>query len=81
MFFAASPEQYISNVAFEWKMGFLLLSAINILMFYLTVYHEAKRLGAGDDAPFAAKIIAGFSIFLWAGVIFFGRMLPYIGSG
>jgi hypothetical protein len=28
----------------------------------------------------SAKVFAGTSLFLWVGVIFFGRMLPFLGN-
>jgi len=37
-------------------------------------------MGAGEDAPRLIKILAASQIFLWVGVIYFGRMLPYIGD-
>jgi hypothetical protein len=37
-------------------------------------------MGPGDDAPLSAKVIAGASIFLWVGVMHWGRMLPFIGN-
>ena len=76
----ATPEQYTNNLSFHLKMIFMFLAGINVLVFYLAVFHNVEALEPGEDAPFSAKIIAGLSIFLWTGVIFFGRMLPYIGN-
>jgi hypothetical protein len=78
LFFIATPEQYIENVSFHFKIASMLLAGITVL--YLTVTEEIEALGPGDDAPLSAKVIAASSIFSWAGVIYFGRMLPYIGS-
>jgi uncharacterized membrane protein len=77
-FFIATPEQYTQNVAFYWKMILMLLAGVNVL--YLTVVDEAWALGPGDDAPLTGKVIAASGIFLWVGVMYFGRMLPYIGN-
>ena len=44
---------------------------------YPTVFQRAERLGPGDDAPPAAKAIGAISLFLWVGVIFFGRMVGF----
>jgi hypothetical protein len=35
---------------------------------------------AGEDAPFAAKLVAAASLFLWLGVMYWGRMLLFIGD-
>jgi uncharacterized membrane protein len=78
LFFIGTPEQYTANVAFFWKMAFLMLAGINVL--YLTVFDEAWNLGPADNAPLRAKVFAALAIFLWVGVIFFGRMLPFLGN-
>jgi len=41
---------------------------------------KVERLGPGDDAPLAARLVGGTSLFLWVGVMFWGRMLPFIGN-
>ena len=78
MFFMATPEQYVKNVAFQWKMILVFLAGINALYFIL--FDEAWTVGPGDDAPLTAKVVAGSAIFLWLGVLFFGHMLPFIGN-
>ena len=81
LFFAGDPFQYINNIAFLWKMIFIALAGLNILAFYgAGVYRSISTLGPGADAPFSAKVIAGSSLFLWAGVMYWGRMLPFIGT-
>jgi hypothetical protein len=53
------------------------LAGVNLLAFYLTGMSRAvEHLQAGDDAPGFAKLIAGASLFLWLGVIYFGRLIP-----
>ena len=78
LFFIAKPEQYTYNIAFQWKVVFLLLSGANLL--FLTVFDGAWVFEEGDEPAVPVKLLAACSIFLWVGVIFFGRMLPYIGS-
>ena len=81
VFFVGEPLQYIDNPAFRFKMLFLLLAGWNVLLFYVTgVADRVESLEEDDDAPLSAKVFAGTSLFLWTGVIFFGRMLPYLGS-
>ena len=80
-FFAGDPFQYIHNIAFQLKMLFVLLAGINMGIFYVTgMFRHAEGLGPGQDAPFGAKIVAGTSLFLWIGVMYFGRMLPFLGD-
>lgn len=79
-FFIGAPFQYVHNVIFELKLLFILLAGINALVFELKVLPGMKNLGPGEDAPAAAKIIAVSSLFLWVGVMFLGRMLPFLGE-
>lgn len=78
VFFITVPEQYTQNVALHWKIGLVLLAAVSVL--YFTVFDEVWALRPGGDAPLTAKVIAVSTIFLWLGVIYFGRMMPFIGS-
>ncbi len=78
MFFTAAPEQYIANDPFYWKMAFLMVAGIDLL--YLTVFDKLWALESGDDAALLDKVIAASAIGAWAGVIYFGRMLPFMGN-
>ena len=79
--FVGTPEQYIHNIAFGFKVLFILLAGVNVLVFYASgVYRCVESLQPGEDAPLLAKIIAGMSLLLWVGVMYMGRMLPYIGN-
>jgi hypothetical protein len=78
MFFISTPEQYVKNIAFHWKIALVMLAGINALYFMLV--DEAWLVGSGDDAPASAKFVAASGILLWVGVLFFGHMLPFIGN-
>ena len=78
LFFVSVPEQYTQNRALQWKILLILLAAANIL--YFTMFEEAWAVQLGDDAPLKAKIIAACTILLWVGVIYLGRMMPFIGG-
>ena len=81
LFFAGAPGQYIHNSVFWYKMLFIAIAGVNVGIFYLTgLSRRVDRLGPGEDAPLAAKAIAASSLFLWFGVIFWGRMLPFLGE-
>ncbi len=81
VFFVGSPMQYIDNIAFMLKLAFLVLAALNLAVFHVSGTARAvDRLGPGEDAPVAAKVIAAASLFLWVGVMFWGRMLPFVGD-
>jgi hypothetical protein len=74
----SSPYDVIrTNVWLQLKLLFIVLAGVNLLTFYVTgMSHAVDDLRPGDDAPIMAKAIAGASLFLWLGVIYFGRLIP-----
>jgi len=78
VFFVTVPEQYTENIALHVKMILMLFGGVNVL--YFTMFDQAWALKPGDDAPVTAKVVAVSTIILWVGVIFFGRMMPFIGG-
>jgi hypothetical protein len=78
LFFIAAPEQYTSNAPFLWKIICLLVAGADLL--YLTVFDKIWALEPGDDAAVLDKAIAVTSIVAWVGVIYWGRMLPFLGN-
>ena len=77
-FFIAASEQYTQNVSFHCKVVLLELAGINYLV--LTVYDGAWSLPASADAPLSGKLLGASAIVLSVGVMYFGRMLPFIGN-
>ena len=78
LFFLASPAQYTQNPAFVWKIGLMLIAGVTLL--YPTMWAQGRQLTPTDRAPLSGRILAAGSLFLWIGVIFLGRFLPYLGS-
>ena len=78
LFLIADPGLYLARPAFPPKIALIVLAGTSIL--YFTVFDEVWDLKPGDDASLAAKVVAAATIALWLGVIFFGRMLPYLGN-
>ncbi len=78
LFFLGTPEQYVNNKVFFWKMVFVVLGGLNVAYFMLL--DEVWAVQAGDDAPLTSKIAAASAIFLWVAVLFCGHMLPFIGN-
>ena len=54
-----TPEMYMMNVSFFWKMGFLMLAGANLI--YVTTFDEPWSVGAGENAPLTSKAIAASS--------------------
>jgi hypothetical protein len=80
MFVFAEPTRYLGNPAFTWKIAFLVIAGLNVLVFNLVFARRTLPIGPGGDAPLGAKVIAGISLVSWFAVMYFGRMLPYLGE-
>jgi hypothetical protein len=78
LFFIGQAFQYIENPAFHLKLLCILLAGADVL--YLTWHEEVWEMGAGAAASALVKVLAASQIVLWIGVIYFGRMLPYLGN-
>ena len=76
-FFFAYPEQYAYNSAFHFKLAFMMLAGINVLIFYSAAFREVNALEAGADAPLRSKIITGVSLTSWVAVLICGRLLTF----
>jgi uncharacterized membrane protein len=78
IFFIGAPGQYTTNPAFHWKMIMILLAGVNVV--YFTLFDEPWDLGPGEDAPALAKAVAVTALILVVGVLWCGRMLPFLGN-
>ena len=80
VFFVGTPEQYVTNIAFAMKMLFLVVSGLNVL--YFETRHGQHVLTLAPDAPMPAafKRAGAISLACWLLVLYWGRMLPYIGN-
>lgn len=78
LFMIATPQQYADNISFHAKLVLLILAGANLL--YLTESEEPFRVGPNQRVPAMAKTMAVSAILLWIGVMYFGRMLPFIGG-
>jgi hypothetical protein len=80
IFLIGHPEQYAHNIAWWYKVGSLALAGLNAAIFETWVGRRTVPIAAGQDTPLAAKAIGVVSLISWFGVLFWGRMLPFIGS-
>jgi hypothetical protein len=78
LFFVTTPDQYTQNLSLHIKMVLMMIAGLNI--FYFTTFDETWNLSPGEDAPVRAKVVTTFTVALWVGVIYFGRMMPFIGN-
>ena len=80
MFLAAAPEQYIRNLSWWFKVLFLVIAGVNMLLFEMTQRPRMVAMGPGEDTPAAFKVIGGVSLASWLMVLYWGRMLPFLGG-
>jgi hypothetical protein len=84
VFIVGNPRQYLGpplSLSFAAKMLFIVFAGLNALLFYLSGLKRAvDGVEAGRDAPVGAKISAAVSLFLWVGVMYWGRMLQFFGK-
>jgi len=76
-FFFAFPEQYAYNRAFHFKLAFMAVAGVNVLLFYGSAFRGVRALPAGADAALRAKLFAGISLAMWVGVMTAGRLLTF----
>ena len=76
MMMADSYRYVVGDIGFAPKMAFLTIGAIAVLYFSLS--GRLWNVKPGEDAPAASKWVAAVVLLAWAGVIVFGRMLPYL---
>lgn len=81
IFCFGDPHRYLINIAFQIKIGLLFLAGLNFLYFKTKVEPRLHNIGIGDATPAIAKLSGGASLLLWLGVLSYGRLIPYLGTG
>ena len=81
IFLIGHPEQYVHNrrVVAEGRLPRARRPQC-ALFETMPSDRGAGALGAGEDTPPAAKVIGAISLVAWLGVLYWGRMLPFIGD-
>jgi hypothetical protein len=80
LFFVGAPDQYIANSAWWAKVLFLVIAMLNIAWFETTQGRRMLELADTEETPLAFKVAGAVSIVSWLAVLYFGRMLPFIGN-
>jgi len=80
IFLVGAPEQYLTNPAFGIKVLFLAASGVNVLLFEWRHGHHVHTIDAGVATPVAFKLAGGVSLVCWLMVMYWGRMLAYVGQ-
>jgi uncharacterized membrane protein len=72
----ADSYRYLNDVTFGPKIALIAIGAVVAL--YFSASNRLWNLKPGEDAPAAAKWVAGVVVLAWAGVIVCGRLLNYL---
>lgn len=81
LFFIGDPHRYAVNIGFQLKMLLYVLAGINALWYQLKLAPRVDALPAGSEIPVDARIVGALSLAMWFGVLIFGRLIPFIGTG
>jgi hypothetical protein len=76
-FLSATPDQYLFNKAFYWKVTFFAIAGINVMIFYLRTFRRLLEIPPDAPPPLAARLAGGVSLLAWIGVMSAGRLLTF----
>ncbi len=81
LFFFGDPMRYAVNWGFQVKMILVVIAGLNALWFWLRLNKPMHSWEPHGDTSGEAKIVAWISLISWTGVLLFGRLIPYVGTG
>jgi hypothetical protein len=76
--FISNASDYFINPAFRWKMAFLALAGVNMIVFHLTAYRGIQQWNLARPTPLQARFAGALSLTLWIGVVAFGRWIGFV---
>ena len=77
LFLMTEPDQYLYNPAFHFKLLFMALAGLNVMVFYFAVFRRVSGLAPGADEPHSLKVFGTASLMCWTGVIVCGRLITW----
>jgi hypothetical protein len=77
LLFYAIPVRTFQSIFFRVKMLLLILAGLNVWIFHSTVYRKVAEWNSDPVPPKRARVAAGLSLVLWAGIVVAGRMIAY----
>lgn len=80
IFLIAEPTQYYMNATWWYKFAFLIVAGANALIFQVTMADKIGKVQAGEDTPTSFKIAGAVSLMAWFGVLYCGRMMPFLSA-
>src|ERR1700687_4534826 len=78
LLFISEPIKCYSNISFRFKVLFLFVAGINILIFHSSkIYRHMNEWEWAENPPRAAKLAGWISLISWGIVIIVGRTTAY----
>ena len=78
LLFISEPVKCYTNISFRFKVLFLFVAGINVLIFHSSkVYREMHSWEWAEKPPRAAKLAGWISLISWGIVIIVGRTTAY----
>lgn len=77
LLFTAIPVRTYQSIFFRTKMLMLVAAGLNVWVFHSTVYRKVAEWDLHPIPPKRARVAAGLSLALWAGIVVSGRMIAY----
>ena len=80
VFLTIFPAQYVYSQTWWFKVMFLCIAGANALVFETKMGDRMAALAPGEASPVAFRAIGAVSLVSWFFVLYFGRMLPFLGA-
>lgn len=80
VFLVGHPEQYAHNLSWWLKALSLAVAGGNALVFERLYAAQTMASQPGAPMPAAVRWIGAISMASWLSVLFWGRMLPFVGN-
>ena len=77
-FISTNPHHYFEDLSFQLKMLLVAVAGVNALVFEFAVFRPLAAGKPGIENGALIKITSGLSILIWALVLIFGRLIPYV---
>ena len=77
LLFIAQAADMWHNIAFLIKISLVLLAGLNVLVFHMTAYKNARQWPR-DSTPAAARFSAIFSLVCWVGIVAMSRLIAFV---
>jgi protein-S-isoprenylcysteine O-methyltransferase Ste14 len=81
LFYVGDPHRYTINIAFQLKMLLVVLAGLNALYYQMKIHPQDVSWNDSTEIPTNVKAVGALSLVLWFGVLSYGRLIPYLGTG